>query len=139
MKLNKYVKEFLHRGLLFGGFGSLIAGVVLACIPETTLTGSQVLLMVVSTYLLAFVHAGASVFNQIDHWPLPKALLCHFLTLYAAYVTCYIVNEWIPFQWPVVGMFTLLFIALYFLVWTVVYLCTRATRNRLNQSIQNDE
>ncbi len=138
MKMNKYVKEFLHRGLMFGGFGPLIAGIVFLCIPAVNLTGLQVFMAVVSTYLLAFVQAGASVFNQIEHWSLPRALLCHFLTLYAAYVTCYIVNDWIPFHWPVVGVFTLVFAVLYFIIWTTVYLCVRATEKRLNQQMNKN-
>ena len=138
MKMNKYVKEFLHRGLLFGGFGSLITAIVFVCVPDVTLTGYEAFTAVLSTYLLAFVHAGVSVFNQIDHWPLPKSLLCHFLALYAVYVTCYIINGWIPFHWPVVGVFTLAFAALYFVIWTIVYVCVRATQKRLNQQMNKD-
>ena len=69
-------------------------------------TGSDVLMGVVSTYLLAFVQAGASVFNQLEHWPLPKALLCHFGVLYLAYSICYIANRWIPFDPLVLVIFT---------------------------------
>lgn len=50
------------------------------------LTGGQVCLAIISTYLLAFLQAGASVFNQIGAWTLPKSLFCRFATLYAAYV-----------------------------------------------------
>ncbi|MBE6806847.1 MAG: DUF3021 domain-containing protein [Ruminococcaceae bacterium] len=133
--MNKYAKEFFHRGLLFAGFGPVVAGVVLACVPAENLTGGQVLLAVVSTYLLAFIHAGASVFQQIEHWPLAKSLLCHFGSLYLAYSLCYLVNSWIPFDPVVLGIFTGIFVAVYFVVWGVVVLCLRAAGKALNRHI----
>lgn len=133
--MNIYAKKFIHRGLMFGGFGPVIAGVVFACIPAASLTGGQVLLAVVSTYLLTFIHAGASVFNQIDHWPMSKSLLCHFGSLYAAYSLCYVVNAWIPFEPLVLGVFTLSFAALYFLVWGIVYICVRTATKKMNAKL----
>ena len=137
--MNKYAKEFLHRGLVFGGFGPIILGIVFYILSDTlegfTLTGSMVLMGVLSTYLLAFIQAGASVFNQIEHWPLPKALLCHFGVLYLAYSLCYIVNKWIPFEPLVLVFFTAIFAVVYFLVWGIVYLCIRAASSKLNKKI----
>ena len=95
---------------MFGGFGPIVAGIVYAILERTvsdfSLSGTQVLLAIVSTYMIAFVQAGASVFNQIEEWPLPKSLLCHFLSLYAVYVIGYLINTWIPFQAEVVLVFT---------------------------------
>ena len=137
--MNRYVKSFFHRGMLFGGFGPIVAGIVYAILERTvadfSLSGSQVLLAIVSTYLLAFVQAGTSVFNQIDEWPLPKSLLCHFLSLYTMYVLTYLVNTWIPFQAEVVLIFTAIFAAGYFVIWGIVYLAVRATSRRLNQKL----
>lgn len=133
--MNIYAKKFLHRGLVFGGFGPVIAGIVFACIPAVSLTGGQVLLAVVSTYLLTFIHAGASVFNQIDHWPLSKSLLCHFGCLYGAYSLCYVVNAWIPFEPLVLVLFTAVFVAIYFAVWGIVYICIRTATKKMNAKL----
>lgn len=133
--MNKYAKTFIRRGLVFGGFGPVVAGVVFVCIPGVMLSGSQVLLAVLSTYLLAFVHAGASVFNQIDHWPLPKSMLCHFGSLYLAYSLCYVINSWIPFEPLVLGIFTLSFVVIYFVIWGIVYLCVRGESRKLNDKL----
>ena len=133
--MNKYAKEFLRRGLLFGGFGPLIAAVVLACVPAEELTGTQVLLAVVSTYLLAFIQAGASLFHQIEHWPVAKSLFCHFGSLYLAYSLCYLINSWIPFEPLVLAIFTGIFVVVYFLVWGIVYLCLRAAGRKMNRRI----
>ena len=138
--MNKYVKEFLHRGLIFGGFGPVVVGIVFAILQYTvegfSLGGTQVLLAIISTYLLAFVQAGVTVFNQIEHWPLPKSLLCHFSTLFAAYSLCYIGNTWIPFEPKVILVFFGIFVAIYFAVWITVYISVKAASKKFNAKIK---
>jgi len=137
--MNNYVKQFLHRGMLFGGFGPIIAGIVYFILSLTitgfSLSGKEMLLAIVSTYLLAFLQAGASVFNQIEHWPITKSLACHFFTVYIAYSLCYLLNTWIPFEPMVLAIFTGIFIVAYAIIWITVYLCVRATRNQLNAKL----
>ena len=137
--MNKYVKQFFHRGLLFGGFGSIVVGIVYAIVSHTVdgvlLSGDEVCLAIVSGYLLAFVQAGATVFNQIEHWSTPKSLLCHFGSLYAVYVLCYLVNDWIPFEPKVLLIFTGIFVALYIVIWLTVYLSVKATGKRFNEKL----
>ena len=134
------VRDFFLRGLLFGGFGPIIAGIVYLILHLTlqdlTLTGLQVFTTIVSTYLLAFVHAGASVFNQIESWPLAKSTLCHFGLLYIAYVLCYVINSWIPFEPLVLGIFTAIFAVGYAVIWLAVYVSIRVTVKRLNSSLR---
>lgn len=134
------VRDFFFRGLLFGGFGPIIAGIVYLILHLTlkdlTLTGLQVFTTIVSTYLLAFVHAGASVFNQIESWPLAKSTLCHFGLLYIAYVLCYVINSWIPFEPLVLGIFTAIFAVGYAVIWLAVYVSIRVTVKRLNRSLR---
>ena len=134
------VRDFFFRGLLFGGFGPIIAGIVYLILHLTlqdlTLTGLQVFTIIVSTYLLAFVHAGASVFNQIESWPLAKSILCHFGLLYVAYILCYVINSWIPFEPLVLGIFTAIFAVGYAVIWLAVYVSIRVTVKRLNRSLR---
>lgn len=138
--MNKFLMKFLHRGLIFGGFGPIVAGAVYLVIERfnssITLNATQVFLAVVSTYLIAFIQAGASIFNQIDHWPLPKSLLCHFSSIYSAYLLCYIINSWIPFKIEVVLFFTGIFIAVYFIIWTVVYFSVKSASKKLNSKLK---
>lgn len=134
------VRDFFFRGLLFGGFGPIIAGIVYLILHFTlkdlALTGLQVFTVIVSTYLLAFIHAGASVFNQIESWPLAKSTLCHFGLLYVAYVLCYVINSWIPFEPLVLGIFTAIFAVGYAVIWLAVYVSIRVTVKQLNRSLQ---
>ena len=138
--MNKYVKSFFHRGLIFGGFGPIICGIVFLVLSLTlndfSLSGTEIFLAIVSTYLLAFVHAGASVFNQIEEWSVAKSLLCHFVTLYFAYSFCYIANSWIPFDLRVIMIFTAIFVALYFVIWITVFLCIKAASRKLNSKLR---
>ena len=138
--MNRYLKEFLHRGLAFAGFGPIILGIIFFILEKTlddfSVSGGQILLGVVSTYILAFVQAGVSVFNQIEHWPLPKSLFCHFGMLYAVYVICYISNSWIPFEWGVIGIFTAIFVVIYFVIWFTVYFIAKATGKKLNATLK---
>lgn len=137
--MNKYLKSFLHRGLIFGGFGPIVTGIVYLILSYTiddfTLSGKEMFSAIVSTYLLAFVQAGVSVFNQIEEWPLAKSLFCHFATLYFAYMLCYLVNSWIPFDWRVIAIFTAIFVALYFVIWLSVFFSIKAASKRMNSKL----
>ncbi len=137
--MNRYLKSFLHRGLIFGGFGPIILGIIYAILEETvedfSLNGIQLLIAIVSVYILAFVQAGASVFNQIESFSVPKSLLCHLSVLYVAYVLCYLVNNWIPFNPNVLLIFTAIFLAVYFTVWIIVYASVKAASKKLNSKL----
>lgn len=133
------VKEFFKRGMLFGGFGPIVTGIVYFClslfIDDFTLSGAEALVGIISTYLLAFVHAGASVFNQIEDWPITKSLFFHLLTLYAAYVLCYIANSWIPFEPIALLVFTGIFAVIYAAVWLTVYITVRTVSRKMSEGI----
>ena len=137
--MNKYVKEFLHRGLIFGGFGPIILGIIYAILQKTesnfSLNGTQVLIAIISIYAIAFVQAGASVFNQIESFSIPKSILCHLSSLYAVYVIGYLVNNWIPFEPSFLLIFTAIFLIIYFAVWITVYLTVKLTSKKLNAKL----
>ena len=138
--MNVYFKKFLLRGFVFGGFGPIILGIIYAILQSIvngfSLTGGEVLLGIVSIYILAFVQAGASVFNQIEEWPISKSLLCHFSLIYVAYSLCYILNTWIPFVPTVLLLFTAIFVVAYFVIWFTVYLCVKAASKKINAKLK---
>ncbi len=134
--MKKYFEIFVHRGLIFGGFGPLVLGIVYSVLQSTvenfSLNGLQVLIAIISVYLLAFVQAGATVFNQIESFSLPKSLFCHLSLLYVVYTACYLINDWIPFKAEVLLIFTAIFMLIYFTVWIIVYLSVKAVSRKLN-------
>jgi hypothetical protein len=136
--MKKYITSFLHRGLIVGGFGPIVAGIVFLIISlfeQISLTGAEVFNVILSTYLLAFVHAGASVFNQIKEWTLLKTITIHSITLYFVYIFCYLVNSWIEFSWLGILFFTLIFALTYLVVWSIVYIVIKQTTNAMNKKI----
>ncbi len=137
--MNKYLKEFLHRGLMFSGFGPVISGIVYLVLNYTindfSVSGKEIFFAIISTYLLAFVHAGVSVFNQIEEWGIAKAIICHFGALYVAYTLCYIFNSWIPFDWKIFAIYTAIFAAVYFVIWVTVYICISKTSKKMNSKL----
>ena len=138
--MNKYVKDYLQRGIVFGGLGPIITGLVFWILQlagvQVVLNGTEIFIAVLSTYVLAFVQAGSSVFNQIEGWPIAKSMGIHFACLYVVYVSCYLVNRWLPFAWEVIAVFTGVFVAAYLAVWLTVYLIVRSTSEKLNKNIK---
>ena len=138
--MKEYVKNYLQRGVAFGGFGPIIAGIVFWILHlagvDVNLTGTDIFLAILSTYLLAFVQAGSSVFNQVEEWPLALSTGVHFASLYLVYVGVYLLNRWIPFAWEVIAIFTGVFVTVYLAVWITVYLVTRAVSKKLNNNIK---
>lgn len=139
--MNRYIKSFLHRGLIFAGFGPIILGIVYAVLQKTvtdfSLNGVQILIAIVSIYLLAFVQAGASVFNQIESFSIPKSLFCHLSVLYLAYTSCYLINSWIPFDPKFLLIFTAIFLIVYFSVWITVFVAVKITSRKLNAKLKS--
>ncbi|MBR3617653.1 MAG: DUF3021 domain-containing protein [Acholeplasmatales bacterium] len=141
--MNKYVKEFLKRGLIFSGFGPIIAGIVYMCIESSgidlNLTAGTVFLAIITTYIIAFVQAGISVFNQIDTWSKAKSLFFQITSIYIVYMGGYLINNWIPFKIEVIIIFTSVYIATYLAIWLTVYLITKNMTKKLNDKLNSNE
>jgi len=135
MKMNKYVKEFLHRGLMFSGLGCIIAAIVMSSEPNLIQDGKSVLTAIVSTYFLAFIHAGTSVFHTIESWSAVKSAFFQLFTLYVSYLACYLVNSWLNFNMAVVGIFTLVFVVVYAVVWLTVYISIKTVSKKMNKQL----
>ena len=136
--MKKYIIAFLKRGLIFGGFGPIIVSIIyyiVSLFETVNLNPGQLLVAVVSSYLLAFVQSGATVFNQIEDWSTAKSSLVYFTILYIAYLSCYLVNSWIPFEWLFVLLFTVIFVLTYLIIWIIVYLVIKHTTKKLNEKL----
>lgn len=142
--MNIYVKMFLHRGLIFSGFGPIVAGIIYLVLEATgthlNLTGFDVFLAILTTYIMAFVQAGSSVFNAIEKWGKAKSLLCQMTSIYVVYIIGYSVNHWIPFRLDIILIFTISFVTMYLAVWFTVYFLMRKESKKLNEKlIENQE
>ena len=137
--MNKHLKDFLTRGMAFAGFGPIVAGIVYLIISNSienfTLSGFEVFVAIISTYILAFLQAGSNVFHEIEHWSIPKSTFCHLATIYVAYLGCYLINSWIPFNLGIIITFTLIFVAIYFAIWFIVFFTIRNTTKSFNEKL----
>lgn len=135
--MNKYVKEFLHRGLMFSGLGPIIAAIIMFFEPWAMKDGKTVLIAIVSTYLLAFVHAGTTVFHTIESWSAMKSAFYQLLTLYISYLSCYLVNSWLSFNMAIVCIFTAIFVLGYIIVWLIVYISVKSASKKMNMKLKS--
>ena len=137
--MNKYVKNFFLRGLIFSGLGPVVYVMVMMilalCNVVTEVSVYQVVISVISTYILAFVAAGSSVVHSIESWSLLKSTLIYGLVLYASYIVCYLLNNWINFNFVSILIFTGIFIGAYLGIWLSIFLSTRAMSKKLNEKL----
>lgn len=137
--MNKYVKMFLHRGLMFSGLGPIVAGIVYVCIEASctvlALTGIEFFTAVLTTYIIAFVHAGSSVFPQIEGWPLIKSIFFQWFSIYAVYTIGYLINSWIPLNPIVILIYTGCFIGAFSIIWIIIYLTTKKVTRKMNDQL----
>ncbi len=135
----EHLKEFLHRGALFGGFGPVVVALVYLivgyCTGETAMTTEMFFRATVTGYFLAFLVAGASIFYQIEAWGLAKSSLCHLLVLYTTYLGAYLFSGWLEAEIATVAIFTAIFAAGYLVIWGIIWLSIKATARKFNEKM----
>ncbi len=135
--MKKSMKNFVMRGAMFAWGGPVITAIVWAILKAsgtiTVLSADEVVLGIISTTVMAFIAAGISVVYQIEHLPKAFAGLIQMSVLYIDYLGFYLLNGWIPLnQIPV---FTLIFAAVFAVIWLSIYVPTKMKVNKMNQMI----
>ncbi len=141
--MKSFFKTFIRRGLIFSGFGPLIAGIVYLVLDLSganyELTGKEVFMGILTTYIIAFIHAGSSAFNDIEKWGKAKAMLCQLSCIYVVYLVGYLINNWIPFNYKVILIFTVGIVVGYLIIWFSIYFAVRKYSNKLNEKLDKLE
>lgn len=136
--MKKHVIDFCKRGLVAAWGGPVIMAIVWLCLKAAgvveTLTVDQVVLGIISTTFMAFIAAGISIVYQIETLPKSMAALIQMAVLYIDYMGIYLLNRWLPVD--KIGMFTLIFIAGFAVIWLIIYMSIRMKVNRINQKMQ---
>lgn len=137
--MNKYVRSFLHRGLIFSGLGPVVAGIVYLILElshvEIKINGFDLFLAIITTYIIAFVQAGSSVFKEIETWGVAKQVLFQMTSIYVVYFVGYLINHWIPFNWIVIVIFTSIFVATFLSIWFTAYFISKKVSKKLNERL----
>ena len=139
--MKKYILEFLKRGAVSAAGGPVILAIIFGILGKTgavsALTPGEVSLGILSVTLMAFIAAGITMIYTIEQLPLITAILIHGGVLYLDYLIMYLLNSWIPRDPGAIGLFTVIFVVGYALVWLCVYLSIRAKANRSNKKLNN--
>jgi hypothetical protein len=57
------------------------------------------------------------------------------ISLYSVFTIGYLINNWIPFDWKIIAIYTGIFILGFLLIWAIAYFTTRVTGNSLNKRL----
>ena len=137
--MKQYCLTFLKRGLLAASGGPLILAIIYGTMGATgqvtSLAPGEVCMGILTVTLMAFIAAGIGVVYQIEQLPLLSATAIHAGALYLDYLLIYLLNNWIPRNWEVIGIFTVCFAAGYALIWGIILLSIRHKTNRINRHL----
>lgn len=138
--MKTYVLEFLKRGLMAAFGGPVVLAVVYGISGATgvieSLSPGEVCMGTLTVTLMAFIAAGITVVYTIEQLPLISAILLHAGVLYLDYLMMYLLNSWIPRDLTGIGIFTVIFVVGYALIWLGIYCSIRKKTNRINQKLQ---
>ena len=138
--MKKRILNFCQRGLICSGFGPVTYGIVMLILylinVDTTIDGLLMFKGIVSTYILAFIVAGASIIWQEEKIGLAFQILIHGLALYISYLLTYLINGWIKSNINDFLMFSVLFICSYAIIWLIILCIEKAKAKKLNKQLK---
>ncbi len=139
--LGKYYKEFILRGLIAMGFGSIVLSVVYTILGFCDVVEKLPVFSVSLGYLtitaLAFLCGGMTVVYHIEELAISKAITFHGVALYIAYAAVYLVNGWLKDGLVPFLVFTGIFVVGYIIVWIIIYLIMKRNTEKINNGIKN--
>ena len=135
--MKKMMKEFIFRGLIAAGFGPIVYGIVIfiieTCGVNAMQDGSMILKAILSTYMMAFICAGASVIWQNERLGLGYSALIHGTVIYISYLITYLLNGWLDHN--KIGQFSIIFISGYIIIWLIIFITEKLKAKKLNQQL----
>lgn len=140
--MKQFLIAFIKRGLVAAFGGPVILAIIYGILGKTgaveSLRPEEVCVGVLTITLMSFIAAGITAIYQAEQLPLMSAILIHAGVLYLDYLVMYLLNNWIPRNLSAIGLFTVIFIIGYALVWLFIYLSTRAKTNRINLRLKKN-
>lgn len=135
--MKKMMKEFILRGLIAAGFGPVVYGIVIfiieACGVRAMQDGDMIFKAILSTYMMAFICAGASVIWQNERLGLGYSALIHGTIFYITYLITYLLNGWLDNG--KIGLFSIIFISGYIIIWLIIFITEKIKAKKLNQQL----
>ena len=135
--MKKFILDFIHRGFLAGGCGPLVLTVIYGFLLRfgviAYLKAEDVIVGIVTSFILAFVAGGIQAVYQIEKLPLPWAIFIHGFVLYLDYIIIYLMNGWL--RRDGVLIFTVCFFVGYAIIWFGIYFFTKKKTDQLNAKL----
>ena len=137
--MKKYAAEFVKRGLVAAWGGPVVVAIIYATLGANgvidTLSVQEACMGIISSTVLAFIAAGISMIYQVEQLPLPMAALIQGGVLYLDYLLVYLLNGWLERQLSVILGFTVIFAAVYGLIWLVIYQVIKRQTQKVNEKL----
>lgn len=134
------IKKFIKRGASFSCLGPLTYAIVILiihlCNVDTSSDGLVIFKAIISTALLAFICAGASVVWEEEKLGLGFASLIHGTALYISYLIMYLVNNWIPRNLESLLIFSALFVGTYVIIWLIIFITEKNRAKKFNSKLK---
>ena len=138
--MKENILEFVRRGLTACGFGPIVLAMLYLILHKQgvvdVLTVDQVCTGIFSITALAFIAGGMNFIYQIERLPLTIAILIHGCTLYAVYLSVYLINGWLQSGKGPVLVFTGIFVGFYLVIWAVIYTVTKSKTEKVNERLK---
>lgn len=138
--MRRFLTEFLKRGLIASAGGPVILAIIYGILGKTgvitSLSPHEVCIGILTITLMAFIAAGITAIYQTERLPLISAILIHGGILYCDYLVMYLLNNWIQRNLTAIGIFTVIFIIAFALIWVVIYLVIRTKTDQLNRGLK---
>jgi len=139
--MNKFMKEFCRRGLLFAWLGPVILCIVWYFLKKNGIIDQldvlDVIRAVLSILVMSFLAAGVSAVYTLEQLPYPPAGLIQMAVLYLDYLLVYLWNGWLPLS--ALPVYSLIFLTGFGIIWLIIYLTIRRTVERMNSRMHNPE
>lgn len=137
--MKNYIVSFLKRGIVASVGGPIILAVIYFILGQKgvieSIAVNDVVKGILTSILLAFIAGGISMVYTIEKLPIANAALIQSAVLYLDYIIIYLVNGWLPATTRVITIFTVIFFAGFFLLWTVIYLIIRHNVEKVNKKL----
>ncbi|MBQ6809418.1 MAG: DUF3021 domain-containing protein [Clostridia bacterium] len=140
--MKKFVLEFVRRGLIALGLGPIVLAIVYLILKQFAaidiLTVNQVCAGIFSLSALAFIAGGMNAIYQIERLPLMVAILIHGSVLYISYLGTYLLNDWMVFGVLPIGVFSVIFVVGYIVIWAIIYSIIKRNTAKLNKILKQN-
>lgn len=143
MSMERFIPEFLRRGMIAAGIGPIVLAVIYLILRNAadlqTLTVSQVCIGIFSLTALSFVAGGMNALYQLERLPLMVAILIHGCVLYVSYLATYLLNDWLDMGVIPIVVFSAIFVVGYAVIWAIVYSIIKKSTSKLNERLRKKQ